>query len=84
MKNEKTNFKTPIIGITSRLYYFKGIYPYGYINSWSKCYETSLQNKENFYSDLNVENIFDSDYNHAKNMGIGDCHGPYVQGDTLL
>ena len=44
----------------------KGVYSYEYINEWEKVNETSLPKKENFYNNLNVRNITDSDYNHAK------------------
>ena len=30
--------------------------------------ETSLSKKEDFYSNLNMEDITDSDYNHAKRV----------------
>ena len=44
----------------------KGVYSYEYIDEWEKVNETSLPKKENFYNNLNVRNITDSDYNHAK------------------
>ena len=37
----------------------KGINPYEYMNSWERFNETSLPNKEAFYSELNKENITD-------------------------
>ena len=53
--------------------------------------ETSLPDKEAFYSNLNMEDITDVDYRHAKgvfknlsNKNLGDCHDLYVQSDTLL
>ena len=44
----------------------KIVYPYEYIDEWETFNETSLPKKENFYSNLNMEDISDSDYNHAK------------------
>ena len=44
----------------------KGVYSYEYMDEWEKVNETSLPKKENFYNNLNVRNITDSDYNHAK------------------
>ena len=58
--------------------------------------ETSLPDKEAFYSNLNMEDITDVDYRHAKrvfngvalkslnNKSLGDYHHLYVQSDTLL
>ena len=44
----------------------KGVYPYEYMDSWERFDETSLPDKEAFYSNLNVEYITDVDYKHAK------------------
>ena len=46
----------------------KGIYPYEYIESWEKFDETSLLDKEAFYSCLNMENITDIDSRHANKV----------------
>ena len=53
--------------------------------------ETSLLEKEDFYSYLNMENITDADYAHAKRVckdyeikNLGEYHDLYVQPDTLL
>ena len=43
-----------------------GVYPYEYMDSWGRFDETSLPNKEDFYSSLNIEEITDIDYRHAK------------------
>ena len=45
----------------------KGVYPYEYFYSWKKFGETSLPPKKDFYSELILEDISDSDYEHAKN-----------------
>ena len=39
----------------------KDIYPYEYIDDWEKFNETTLLEKEEFYSDLNMEDITDTD-----------------------
>ena len=44
----------------------KGVYPYKYMDVWKKINEASLPEKEDFYSDLNMEDITDADYIHAK------------------
>ena len=39
----------------------KGVYPYEYIDDWKKFNETSLPEKEEFYSNLKMEDIIDAD-----------------------
>ena len=53
--------------------------------------ETSLPNKEAFYSKLNLEDITDKDYERAQKVwevfgikNLGEYHDLYVQSDTLL
>ena len=46
----------------------KGISPYEYIDSWERFDETSLPDKETFYSSLNMEGIASVDYRHAKRV----------------
>ena len=68
----------------------KGVYPYEYMDSWEKFDETSLPPKKDFYSELILEDISDSDYEHAKKVfkkyckNMGDYHDLYVQADTPL
>ena len=69
----------------------KGVYPYEDMDSWEKFNETSLPNKEIFYSELNKEAITNEDYTHAQNVwkvfetkNLGEYHNLYVQSDTLL
>ena len=69
----------------------KGVYHYEYMDNWERFNETSLPNKESFYSNLNMENIDDIDYRHANNVfkryklkNLGEYHDLYVQSDTLL
>ena len=38
------------------------------MNDWEKVNETSLSEKENFYSHLDVENTTDADYTHGKRI----------------
>ena len=44
----------------------KGIYPYENTDDWAKLNETSLPQKEEFYSNLSMEDITDADYAQAK------------------
>ena len=46
----------------------KGVYPYGYIDSWERFNETELPDKESFYSELNKEDITDEDYTYAEKV----------------
>ena len=46
----------------------KSVYPYEYIDSWEKFYETSLPPKEDFYSELTLEDISDKGYAHAQKV----------------
>ena len=61
------------------------------MDSWERFDETSLPDKEAFYSALNMENIADVDHRPAKRMfkslnnkNLGDYHDLYAQSDTLL
>ena len=46
----------------------KGDYPYEYVGDWENFNETTLPEKEEFYSNLNIEDITDADYMHAKSV----------------
>ena len=103
-KNYQKNFNKDSINRYANTYEFcnkdinrsflllkKRIYPYEYIDSWERFYETSLPDKEAFYSSLNMEGILSVDYRHAKRVykefkleNVGDYHDLYIQSDTLL
>ena len=38
------------------------------MDSWLKYHETSLPNRESFYTNLSIEDISGPDYEHAKNV----------------
>ena len=38
----------------------KGVYPYEYMDDWEKFNETTLPEKDEFYSNLNMEDITDA------------------------
>ena len=46
----------------------KGLYPYEFMVDWEKFNETSLPDNKEFYSNLNMEDITDLDYNHVKRI----------------
>ena len=68
----------------------RGFYPYEYMDDWEKFNETLLPEKEDFYSNLNMEDVTDAGYAHAKRVckdfqikNIGEYHDFYVENDTL-
>ena len=69
----------------------KGVYPYDYVSSFNKLSETQLPPKEEFYSNLNDEDITYDDYQHANRVWntfkcktIRDYHDLYLKSDVLL
>ena len=46
----------------------KGVYPHEYMDDREKFNETTLSEKEEFYNCLNMEDITDADYLHAKRI----------------
>ena len=46
----------------------KDVYPDEYMDSWEKFNETSIPPKEAYYSELNLEDITDKDYQHAQKV----------------
>ena len=71
------------------LLFQKSVYPYEYRDDWEKFNETSLPEKEDFYSHLSMEDVSDEHYAHAKRVcknfeikHLGKYHGLYVSGDT--
>ena len=69
----------------------KRVYPYEYMDNWERFNETLLPNKEAFYSNLNMEDITDTDYRHGNKVfkefklkHLREYPDLYVQSDTLL
>ena len=61
------------------------------MGDWQKFNRTSLPEKQYFYSHLNMDNITNADYTHAKRVckgfeikHLGEFHDLYVQSNTLL
>ena len=80
-KNYKKGYNKELINRFDSIYKFcngdinkfilllrKGVYPYEYMNSWEKFNETSLPDKEAFYSNLNMEDITNVDHRHTKKV----------------
>ena len=69
----------------------KGIYPYDYMDSFSKFNDTELPKREEFYRLLTNENISEDAYRHAKDVwnkfnlkNMGEYHDLYLKTDILL
>ena len=69
----------------------KGVYPYEDMDNWEKSDETTLPAKESFYSNLNLENISDEDYEHTQKVwnvfeikNRAEYRDLHVQTDRLL
>ena len=61
------------------------------MDNWGKFNETTLLGKQDFHSHLNMEDVTDADYMHAKAVcrdfkikNFGECHDLHVESDTLL
>ena len=61
------------------------------MDDWEKFNETSLPEKEDFYSHLNMEDIPNADHVHRKRVcknfkikSLGEYDDLYVQSNTLL
>ena len=69
----------------------KGVYPYEYMDSFSKFHEEKLPPLNAFYSTLTHQNISENDYAHAHNVWksfnlktLGEYHDTYLCSDVLL
>ena len=74
-----------------RLFLRKGVYPYEHMDSFERFEETAIPPKEAFYSNLNLSDISDRDYQHALKVfkalecrDLGDFHDWYLCSDVLL
>ena len=69
----------------------KGIYPYEYMDSWNKFNERKLPSKDKFYNKLNMSDVSDKDYDHARKVwkefkikNMGEYHDLYLLTDVIL
>ena len=69
----------------------KSVYPDEYKDKWEKINETTLLEKEEIYGNLNMKDITDADYIHAKCVcklfgmkNLGEYQDLYLKSDTLL
>ena len=73
------------------LFVRKGIYPYEYMSSWDKFAESQLPPKKAFYSNLNMSNVSDDDYQHVQKVwcpfnikNLGEYHDLYLKTNVIL
>ena len=69
----------------------KDVYPYECMDVWERFYEKTLPEKEEFYSNLNLDDITDVDYALAKRVykdfeirKLAEYHDFYLKSDVLL
>ena len=69
----------------------KGVFPYDYMDSFSKFNDTELPEREEFFSLLTDNNISEDDYRHAQNVwntfnlqNMGEYNDLYLKTDILL
>ena len=69
----------------------KGVYPYEYMDSWSKFEEHRLPSIDDFYSKLNMSGISNDDYKHTKRVwgefglrNLGEYHDLYLKTNVIL
>ena len=68
-KKFKNTFKFSTRGINKFILLFqKGVYSYEYVDDWERFNKTTFAEKEEFYSNLNIENITDADHMRAKKV----------------
>ena len=65
----------------------KVVYPYEYMSEW----ELTIDERENFYSNLDMEDITVADYMYAKRVckdfemkNVGEFHDFYLKSNVLL
>ena len=65
----------------------KVVYPYEYMSEW----ESKIDERENFYSNLDMEDITVADYMYAKRVckdfemkNLGEFHDFYLKSNVLL
>ena len=68
LKNDSITHLSFLAMMSINLFCIKKWYPYEYMDEWEKFNEKALPGKEEFYSDINMEDITDADYIHVKRV----------------
>ena len=89
-KRYKNTFKFSNNDTNKFILLLKGVYPYEYRDEREKFSEKTPV-KEKLYTNLNMEDMTDGDYMHAKRVSkdfeikdFGEYHDLYLKTDTLL
>ena len=91
-KKFKNTFKISNNDIGKFFFLFReDVSSYEYMDDWKKFNETTLPEKEELYSNLNINEITDVDYRHGKRVckdfelkRLGEYHDLYLKSDMLL
>ena len=69
----------------------KGIYPYSYMDDWTKYHDNSRELTENFTNDLTSDSISEADFKFYNKVcdkynitNLGEYHDLYLKCDVLL
>ena len=69
----------------------KSVYPYDHMNEWERFKEIALPKREKLYNRLNIEDITEVDYVHAKKVykdfeikNLGEYRDLYLKSNVLL
>ena len=81
-KRLKNTFKFSNNDINKFILLRKAVYPYEYMDDQENFNETALPEKEEFYSNLSIEDITNADYVHPKR--VCEHHDLYLKSDGLL
>ena len=68
--------KAPLIVYADLECIIYNVYPHKYMDDWKRFNETSLSEKEDFYSHLNMDELMHLKDFEIKNLG--ECHDLYV------
>ena len=89
-KKFKNKFSSNYIN-KSILFLRKGVYLFVYMHDWEKVNEIKLPRKEEFYSNVNIEEITDADYMYGKRIfknfeikNLGEYFDLHLKSNTLL
>lgn len=72
-------------------FFFLGVYPYKYTDSWDRLEEQQLPQRDEIYSTLTEDGITEDNYNHAQNVWeyfkfktSGEYNNLYLKIDVLF